>query len=134
MAYYDYEVDKIPDDHIKFINDLLPYYIDEQRKIIFVHGGFNMGKGFEKSEEDDFIWDRDIIQRFAQYDLPVKIYKNYMFIVGHTPVKLLTFYGSNGNEYKPFMRKDRIIDLDTSAGYGGPLTIMDCDTFEYWQA
>lgn len=45
--------------------------------------------------------------------------------IGHTP----TIDG------RPFFSKDyHLVNLDTGAGSGGPLTLMDMDTFEFWQA
>ena len=45
--------------------------------------------------------------------------------VGHTP----TLDG------KPFIsERFHLVALDTGAGRNGPLTLMDMDTLEYWQA
>lgn len=45
--------------------------------------------------------------------------------IGHTPTV----------DGKPFFSKEyHLVALDTGAGSGGPLTLMDMDTLEYWQA
>ena len=45
--------------------------------------------------------------------------------VGHTPIP----------EGKPFISEEyHLVALDTGAGRDGPLTLMDMDTLEYWQA
>ena len=48
-----------------------------------------------------------------------------MIFVGHTP----TLDG------KPFIsERYHLVALDTGAGFSGPITLMDMDTLEYWQA
>lgn len=45
--------------------------------------------------------------------------------IGHTPTV----------DGKPFFSEEyHLVALDTGAGSGGPLTLMDMDTLEYWQA
>ena len=82
-------------------------------------------------KEDTVLWDREYF-RSASYDektgqrKPIGAWseKKQLF-TGHTE------YGST----EPFISKmHRFINLDTMAGSYGRLTIMDMDTFEYWQS
>lgn len=86
--------------------------------------------------DESCIWDRDYM--LSAY---VKMYpevsesifmeaspldtEDRMIFVGHTP----TLDG------KPFISEEyNLVALDTGSGHGGPLTLMDMDSLEYWQA
>jgi serine/threonine protein phosphatase 1 len=76
----------------------------------------------------DMIWDRDLVD-FA-YKKPFKDRKKLTpykeVFVGHTT----TLYYK---EEKPIHGYE-VWDLDTGAGWGGRLTIMNLDTHEYFQS
>lgn len=94
LAYNDCK-DSIPDNHIKFFNELLPSYIDDH--IVVVHGGFAFVH--EDSACDDMLllkngiitenilWDREFYNTtddilLNQYK---KVFGDRIFICGHTP-------------------------------------------------
>ena len=80
---------------------------------------------------DTILWDRDYF-RYCQYDekegrkLPIGLWSESKWLfTGHTE------YGKT----EPFVsEKHRFVNLDTMAGSYGCLTLMDMDTFEYWQS
>lgn len=97
---------------------------------------------------DDFVWSRSIIPACKGYapigsetidEVDFKYYRkncdpvyngDKIYIIGHTPLK-----------YPFFDRELGIIGIDTGAfctketyGIDGYLTVLDMDTFEYWQS
>lgn len=80
---------------------------------------------------DSVLWDRDYF-RCSRYDEETGSRhrigpwsESRQLFTGHTE------YGST----RPFIsRMHRFVNLDTMAGSYGCLTIMDMDTFEYWQS
>ena len=127
----------------------LPFVRVEERYII-IHGG--IPKGFciadliecQKRDRpllstlrggEALTWDRDyMLSAYADLhpsvsdEVSVRMEPfdtDRTIFVGHTP----TFEG------RPFVsERYHLVALDTGAGHGGPLTLMDMDTFEYWQA
>jgi serine/threonine protein phosphatase 1 len=122
----------IPASHKEFWYSQIPYYKDDKNNI-FVHGGFNRHWLIEEQPAYILWWDRDLfyaalsvgkdnnnrVLKFKEDDL------NDIFI-GHTAT---TYWKTN----KP-MFADRVINIDTGAGWKDKLTIMDVDTKEYWQS
>ncbi|MCX7990629.1 MAG: serine/threonine protein phosphatase [Proteobacteria bacterium] len=94
----------IPEDHLDFFKNLLPYY--ETESYIFVHGGLKPGVSLDNQSEDDLFWIRgDFI--FSDYNFGKKI------IFGHTPSKT----------FMPYYDKYKI-GIDTGAIYGGTLSAI----------
>ena len=56
-----------------------------------------------------------------------KLWAHGMIVVGHAPTQLIA--GTS----KPIIG-ERMIALDTGAGFGGPLTAMEFPSLEYWQS
>ena len=127
----------------------IPLVRVEERYII-LHGGIPYGRVMEDllryqewkrpryssmSNSESLTWDRDyMLSAYVEKHPEVR---DEMFFemqpfdtektifVGHTP----TLDG------KPFFSKRyHLVALDTGAGRNGPLTLMDMDTLEYWQA
>lgn len=133
---------KIPEAHIEFFKTQLPYYKDAYNNI-FVHGGFDRTQYLHEQDPEDLWWDRDFwagamsfgaMQKGLVYhdggDADVKRFRilephNNVFL-GHTPTMLW-------NKTEP-MHAGVVWNLDTGAGVGGKLTIMEIDTKEYWQS
>lgn len=100
-----YGVDRardLPHEHVRWLRSLPLSYDDGRR--FFVHAGINPQRSFDRQDESDLIWIRE---PFLSDD------RDYgrLIVHGHTPVA-----GS-----KPELRHNRL-NLDTAAGYGGPLT------------
>jgi serine/threonine protein phosphatase 1 len=125
----------IPDKHIQFFENQLPYYIDNDNNL-FVHGGFN--RHFPIEEQGDILWwDRDLWSQALSYSniSAVEGIQNPRFkmigdykevFIGHTSTQFW-------KEDKP-MNAANIWNLDTGGGWYGYISIMDIDTKEYWQS
>ena len=119
--------DKMPQDHIRFLTDAHLYFVDENR--LFIHGGFDPQVPVEKSSKDIFLWDRSLLKKAEEFNLidPNFKFGNYDEVyIGHTPT--LKF-----KEDKP-MKFCNVWAMDTGAGWGSKLTIMDIGSKEFWQA
>lgn len=121
--------------HIVFLENLKDYYIDEENRL-FIHAGFTNLKGVEfEYFKALFYWDRTLWEMALSlnpklsieddlYPNRLKLYKEVY--IGHTPVSRI-------NETIP-VNKACVWNLDTGAGFKGPLTILDVETKEYWQS
>jgi serine/threonine protein phosphatase 1 len=121
--------------HVEFLNALENYYLDEQNRL-FIHAGFtNMnGVDFEYFPKL-FYWDRTLWETALALDPKMEIdsifypkrltlYKE--IYIGHTPVSRI-------KQTIP-VQKATVWNVDTSAAFKGPLTIMDIETKEFWQS
>jgi serine/threonine protein phosphatase 1 len=122
--------------HAAFIeNDLVDYYQDETERL-FVHAGFTHVRGFRNEYFKPMLyWDRslwetalsvdpDLLEHSPRYPARLKLYPEVF--IGHTPT---IHIGS-----KVPVNAACVWNLDTGAGFTGPLTLMDVDTKRYWQS
>lgn len=127
---------EIPDDHIKFFEKQHYYYHDKDRNYCFVHGGFNRHELISEQDKSILLWDRDLFmsamsdnsrndENRKKYPFRIKDGFEKIFI-GHTSV-------TNWDINRPVFT-DKVINLDTGAGFNGKLTIMNVDTLEYFQS
>ncbi len=121
-----------PEEQIDILNNFFklqrPYYISEDN-IMFVHGGFPLDEKLDDVTNHVFYWDRELVSQAmsCKGDQKLKTLYNFKEIfIGHTP----TIYW---NKTKPIY-SGGVWNIDTGSGKGGPLTIMDIDTHEYWQS
>ncbi len=115
----------IPVTHQDFFNKGIYYY--KYRRMLFVHGGYDLTKGVEKTDKETLLWDRELIP-FAKYN-KIPFFKKVF--IGHTTT--LT-QGSN-LDVKDSMAPiwyNNLCMMDTGAGWKGKLSIMDIDTEKYW--
>lgn len=130
-----YEHD-VPPAHRSFYESMRPYYIDEMGNC-FVHAGFDRTVSFLRQEQpEEYYWNRSLwtqalsfeaTRRGGDKDTRFQMVENFHDIfIGHT--NLL-----NWDTDQP-MRAANIWNVDTGAGQGGRLTIMDVHTYEYWQS
>lgn len=130
----------VPLSHIAFFKQQLPYYKDESSKL-FVHGGFDRHLVLdEQTNKDIYWWDRELWNAALSYEALRRGMENNgagvpgfkiaepvtEIFIGHTPTL-------NWNEPLP-IHAGPIWNIDTGAGWGGKLTIMDINTKEYWQS
>jgi serine/threonine protein phosphatase 1 len=114
-----------------FLNRQVIYHITDDN-IMFVHGGFPIDIPLEEVDDHTFMWDRDLVKLTTVGDQFPKGYivptpNNFKKIyLGHTP----TIYWDMTTP----MSGCGVYNIDTGCGKGGPLTIMNIDTGEYWQA
>lgn len=121
--------------HIEFLNSLIDYYLDDENRL-FIHAGFTNMNGV-KSEyfPKMFCWDRSLWEMALAMDAtlkkdsfyyPKRLTLYHEIYIGHTPVTRI-------GESIP-IKKACIWNVDTGAGFHGPLTIMDIHTKEFWQS
>jgi len=122
-------------EHLAFFQAMSFWHRDAQNRL-FVHAGFTDMYGAEKeSHKEVLLWDRTLWEmalcmrpRLGQDNpaYPQRL-KNYAEIyLGHTPVLR---YGVT----TPLHRAN-VWNMDTGAGFTGPLTIMDIHTKTFWQS
>lgn len=117
----------IPKRHQRFFRQQVLYYLDESGNC-FVHGGFDREVPFERQHPEIFYWDRDLWKAALSCTgerLPMKSWIESVYI-GHT--------STIGWKTDRPMYAAGVWNLDTGAGSGGRLTIMDVKTKEYWQS
>jgi len=115
-------------DHLEFLMNAKPYYMTEDNKL-FVHAGFDPGKGIEQTDRRDLIWNRNFVHRCDKLSKEGETFKIEPFeeiYLGHTPT---THFGST----VPF-RMGNVTLMDTGAAFKGALSIMDIDTKQVWQS
>lgn len=121
--------------HIKFLEELSDYYIDNSNRL-FVHAGFSNLKGvtFEHFPQT-FYWDRTLWELVLALDrelevssphYPKRLLHYSEIFIGHSPV-------GKGPDTLP-QKKATIWNVDTGAAYLGPITAMDVDTYEIFQS
>jgi len=115
LKSYDYKVNEV---HRAWLA-ALPYYI-ELDNMLFIHGGYDPTLPIAKQSKWNVTWDRDLIYDSLQNFEHPEIKYDKVF-VGHTALKKLWI----GN---------KVIDIDTGAGWQGVLTLMDIDILDYWQS
>ena len=132
--------------HLQFFENQLPYFVDEFSNV-YVHGGFNRHYPLaEQPKKDIYWWDRDLLlQAMSAKTITDPRYSAMRFkdgnklsriFLGHTTTTLWSRYDESNKKVpndKP-MFVDRIVNLDTGAGFDGRLTIMDTSSLEYWQS
>jgi predicted phosphodiesterase len=114
----------IPLDHVQFLDDGLPYYLENNR--LFVHAGIDPKAPLETQGLDIFLWDRNlayIALEFHQKNAIAKLTTYDEVYIGHTPVSSTQPISSGG-----------VWLMDTGAGWSGVLTIMNIDTKEMFHS
>lgn len=116
-------------------NDLVDSYEDESGRL-FVHAGFTHVRGYRSEYFKPMLyWDRSLWETALSVDpalprdhprYPARLKLHPEVFIGHTPT---LHVGS----MLP-VNAACVWNLDTGAGFTGPLTLMDADTKEYWQS
>jgi serine/threonine protein phosphatase 1 len=124
MSYQDVGM---PKEHIRFLSQALLWFVDKNR--LFVHGGFDPECSLKETSKEIFIWDRSLLKQAQERHLTNPDYKfgNYDEIfLGHSPT-------INFGKTEP-QKFCNVWAMDTGAGWGAKLTIMDVDTKQFWQS
>lgn len=126
---------EIIEKHIGFLKTLENYYLDSQNRL-FIHAGFTNVNGVEHEYFPKlFYWDRTLWETALALDKSLKttdlLYPKRLALyreiyIGHTPVSRI-------NKSVP-LQMASVWNVDTSAAFFGPLTIMDVNTKEFWQS
>ena len=121
--------------HIRFIESMRDHYLDESNHL-FLHAGFTHIKGVESEYFPKmFLWDRSLWEMALalnpnlavdqdRYPARLKLYSE--IFIGHTPTTRI-------GETTP-VNAANVWNLDTGAAFGGPLTILNVETKQYWQS
>jgi serine/threonine protein phosphatase 1 len=117
----------MPKEHIALLAKAAFYFEENGR--LFTHGGFDFNHGVKETPKTAFLWDRDLLlaARQRHFISPEWKFDGYEEIfIGHTPTLI----------FKETVPKKfcNVWALDTGAGYGQMLTIMDVETKKFWQA
>ncbi|NIG56643.1 serine/threonine protein phosphatase [Chitinophaga sp. Cy-1792] len=121
--------------HLDFFRRTRYYFVDEQNRL-FVHGGFTADDGPAAEPFPELLTrDRSLLQlAFTLKDmvlddpawLPEKMAQFKGIYIGHTPT-------INYHSFEP-VHACNLWDIDTGAGFYGPLTAMDIDTEQVYQS
>ena len=118
----------LPESHRKLFFTSPYKYFDDFRNQFYVHGGFSSNLELSNNTPDIMMWDRTLYQNAFKYVVkhPFKELKILNFkdiFVGHT----------NTGTPEP-VHVGNVWNLDQGAGWNGWLTIMNVDTYEFWQS
>lgn len=127
--------EEIIEKHIGFLKTLENYYLDSQNRL-FIHAGFTNVNGVEHEYFPKlFYWDRTLWETALALDktldsdsvfYPKRFTLYHEIYLGHTPVSRI-------NKTVP-VQMANVWNVDTSAAFEGPLTVMDVKTKEFWQS
>lgn len=130
----------IPDRHIEFFANQLPYYKDDQNNL-FIHGGFNRHFLLDDQDKSMFWWDRDLWSQALSFGtmsaMQTETKKEFVpkfkileetkeIFIGHTSTQFW--------KVDEPMHAANIWNLDTGGGWFGKVSIMDIDTKKFWQS
>ena len=123
--------------HVEFFKNQMPYYVVDN--LCFVHGGFDRMYPIADQDPISLCWDREFVEQMMSCsgDQRLKTADDFDHVfIGHTPTLYWTEDLPNlgvSRIYRP-ITKGGVTNLDTGCGKGGPLTIYDLDTKEYYQS
>ncbi len=101
----------VPAAHVAFLAGLDTVFCTES--VVFVHAGIRPGVALNEQAEEDLVWIREPFLSDTRDH-------GRLVIHGHTVVDKVTHYGNR-------------IDIDTGAGFGGPLSVIVVEGREVWQ-
>jgi len=110
----------VPQGHIDFLNKALPYFLLSKK--LFVHAGIDPQYVLEQQDLSTFLWDRNLAHTaLAHYGKKVtkKLTAYDEVYVGHTPIP-----------FKKPIYSCGVWLMDTGAGWGGVLSLMNVETKE----
>lgn len=123
----------VPPQHLHFLES--SPRIVELGDQLFVHGGIDpQVEDWRMQLEDVCLWDRDMVTAAYKYyrtspiakEPELKFGKWKDIFVGHTTT-------TNFQSLIP-LRMANVWALDTGGGWEGKLSVMDIDTYEFWQS
>jgi serine/threonine protein phosphatase 1 len=101
----------VPEAHGVLLRGLLTSF--RRGDAFFCHAGIRPGVPLDAQDEDDLIWIRD------EFLLDEREH-GALIVHGHTPVDAVTHYGNR-------------LNLDTGAGYGGPVSAVVIEGRDVWR-
>ncbi len=109
----------VPREHLNFFKRARPYFVLDGK--VFVHAGIDPRTDMRQQELTTLLWDRNLARRAIDVHLRntgTKLTPYDEIFVGHTPSP----FG------KP-VRAGGVWLMDTGAGWGGVLSLMDIDDY-----
>jgi serine/threonine protein phosphatase 1 len=127
--------------HKVFMNVLSDFYVGK-KNVCYVHGGYKSKEGIGNEPISGiYHWDNTLWELAIRNHLKRGInrhLKHRKIFVGHTPTlnyHSTTFIeGTIGETIKRPIQRSNVWNINTGAGWGGSLSIMDIDTLQYWQS
>lgn len=122
-------------EHIKFFDQMVNYYVDNENRL-FVHAGFTNQKGPEEEyTPTPFYWDRTLWEMALSLDPSLKpgdthypkrleLFKE--IYIGHTPVTRI-------GKTKP-VNAANVYNVDTGAAFKGKISLLDVNSKELVQS
>ena len=124
----------IPESHKDFFDKQVLYHIDDDNNC-FVHAGFNRYQSFYEQREETYYWDRSLFIDAVEYEqLKVKM-PDIEFEIA-TPFKRIYIGHTSTAIWKvdqPITAAN-VINMDTGAGWGGRLSMLEIGTDEVFQS
>lgn len=124
LMSYGFKVKNVPESHKNLLKNSRFFYVNRDK--LFVHGGLTPGLPMEQQDSETLMWNRSIIDYASNQPIP---HWKKVFI-GHTTTQ---FIGGAVTITTPLLLNN-LVCLDTGAGWNGKLTLMDIDTFQFWQS
>lgn len=124
----------VPDSHKSFFRNQELFHVDVFNNC-FVHGGFNRYQSFFEQREETYYWDRSLFVDAVEFeqlrarmpDIAFEIVTAFNKIyIGHTSTVIF-------KKDEP-VHAANVINLDTGAGWGGRLSMMEVGTDNIWQS
>ncbi|MFO7977636.1 MAG: metallophosphoesterase [Bacteroidales bacterium] len=111
--------------HAALLRRAKQYHLEGQ--MLFVHGGIEPGLPLEDQDEHTLLWDRKLVmEACAKKDQSISITGYQKVFVGHTPtVRFKSMVPVSFCE---------VVLMDTGAGWGQKLSIMNIDSGELFQS
>ena len=135
MLTYSNQTDTVIERHLSFMQNLVNYYIDDNKRL-FVHAGFTNPRGVEAEFFEEYLyWDRSLWEMVMAMDTaltpdhvlyPQRLKHYSEIFIGHTPV---TKFG-----FEHPVNFGTVWNLDTGAAFLGKISVMDITSKEYWQS
>lgn len=124
----------IPAFHAEFFRNQRLYFVDDENNC-FVHGGFNRYQDFYQQREETYYWDRSLFIDAMEYEQLRKKLPDITFETA-TPFKNIFIGHTNTIIWKTDqpLHAANVINMDTGAGWGGRLSIMEVGTDNLWQS
>lgn len=124
----------IPESHTNFLRSQLLYHVDDDGNC-YVHAGFNRFQDFYQQREQTYYWDRSLFIDAMEYEQLKRKLPDITFEIA-TAFKKIYIGHTNTIVWKTDqpLHAANIINMDTGAGWGGRLSIMEVGTDKLWQS
>ncbi|MEQ8925643.1 MAG: metallophosphoesterase [Fulvivirga sp.] len=119
--------DGMPESHFNLLSAAKSYY--ELDNKLFVHAGIDTSLSMENQDSSILLWDRNFFEKAIAESMkehPTSLTSYKEVFIGHTPIHKL-------GHTKP-IKCAEVWMMDTGAGWGEKLSIMDIETKEVFQS